>query len=278
MKISRVIVSAVILTLAAASCGGPRHNVETEAEEAEPAPWDLVEDGQDPPHTGLPGDDGAYAYAADTSDTTVSADAVALVPEVNADSVHATPERMSRYNRIGRLGELFNDSNRYQYAVAERVGIKPIRTLADAYYLSKPLVHVESCRWYDIDTLTHSMPFLVKEGAALLETIGRNFADSLKRRDAPGHKFRVTSILRTAHSVKRLRRVNRNATDSSTHQFGTTFDISYAHFNHYGGKRLSDEELKYILGEVLWDLRKQNKCMVKFERKSPCFHITATGR
>jgi len=29
---------------------------------------------------------------------------------------------------------------------------------------------------------------------------------------------------------------------------------------------------------VLWDLRKQNKCMVKFERKSPCFHITATGR
>lgn len=280
MKISRVIVSVAVLALTAASCGGPRHSAEAENEETEPAPWDFVEDGQSPPHTGLPGDDDAYAYVADTADTTIAGteDTAAHAPALDGDSITATPVRMSRYNRIGRLGELFNDSNRYQYEVAERVGIKPIRTLADAYYLSKPLVHVESCRWYDVDTLTHSLPFLVKEGASLLETIGRNFADSLKRHGAPGHKFRVTSILRTAHSVKRLRRVNRNATDSSTHQFGTTFDISYAHFNHYGGKRLSDEELKYILGEVLLDLRKQNKCMVKFERKSPCFHITATGR
>ena len=122
------------------------------------------------------------------------------------------------------------------------------------------------------------MPYLVPEAAQLLETIGRNFEDSLRTHNASGHKFRVTSVLRTAHSVKKLRRVNRNATDSSTHQLGTTFDISYAHFNNDGrSPQVSDEQLKYILAEVLYDLRRQNKCLVKFERKSPCFHITATG-
>lgn len=186
---------------------------------------------------------------------------------------------LTRYGRLGRLAEAFNDSNKYQYAAGERIGIKPIRNIADAYYLRRPLVKIQSCKWYDVDELTHSMPYLVPEAAALLETIGRNFADSLKKRNAEGHKFRVTSVLRSAYSVKRLRRVNRNATDSSTHKLGTTFDISYAHFNHDGKSPLhSDEELKYILAEVLRDLRHDNKCLVKYERKSPCYHITATGR
>lgn len=277
MKFSRTTAWCIATAFLVSSCGGPGHSRQEDTEALQPAPWDLVADGDDPPMTGLPCADTSYG----ADDTTIAAspeEIAALVPETAADSTPVQPARMSRYNRIGRLNELFNDSNKYQYAVAERIGIKPIRTIKDAYYLKKPLVEIASCRWYDLDTLTHSMPYLVKEGAALLETIGRNFADSLARRGAPGHKFRVTSVLRTAHSVKKLRRVNRNATDSSTHQFGTTFDISYAHFNHYGGTRLSDEELKYILGEVLWDLRRQNKCMVKYERKSPCFHITATGR
>ncbi len=276
MKFSRTIVLCIAALLLASACGSPRHGAEADSELSEPAPLDLVADGEDPPRTGLPDDSGIWDD--DTAKQVSDEEIAALVPEVKSDSTPVQPARMSRYNRIGRLNELFNDSNRHQYAVAERLGIKPIRSLSDAYYLSKPLVEISSCRWYDLDTLTHSMPYLVKEGASLLETIGRNFADSLAKRGAPGHKFRVTSVLRTAHSVKKLRRVNRNATDSSTHQFGTTFDISYAHFNHYGGTRLSDEELKYILGEVLWDLRRQNKCMVKYERKSPCFHITATGR
>ena len=32
--------------------------------------------------------------------------------------------------------------------------------------------------------------------------------------------------------------------------------------------------LKNVLGEVLRDLRKQNKCYVKYEVKQRCFHIT----
>lgn len=267
------VVTAFIMT----GCGSAGRGEEADSEPRDPAPWDLVEDGQEPPMTGMPEE--AYAYA---DDTTGSASVSGNVTEPDAaelpDTVPSVDASMQLRSRIGNLGELFNDSNKYQYAVAERIGIRPIRSMADAYYINKPMVEIKSCRWYDLDTLTHSVPYLVKAGADLLETIGRNFADSLVKRGAPGHKFRVTSVLRTSHSVKRLRRVNRNATDSSTHQFGTTFDISYAHFNHYGGPQLSDGELKNILGEVLRDLRVQNKCMVKFERKSPCFHITATGR
>lgn len=221
-----------------------------------PAPWDLIDENSRPRESAVP----------DTAE-----------PSDSLTRAEAGP--MSRYNRIGCLNDLFNDSNKYQYAAGEQIGIEPITGLAEAYFTSRPLVKIETCRWYDLDTLTHSMPYLVPEAAKLLETIGRNFQDSLRTHKAQGHKFRVTSVLRTSHSVKKLRRINGNATDSSTHQLGTTFDISYAHFNNDGhSPQVSDEQLKYILAEVLHDLRRQNKCMVKFERKSPCFHITATGQ
>lgn len=182
-------------------------------------------------------------------------------------------------NNIGPLREVFNDSNKYHYAVAERIGITPITSLSDAYYTHRPVVKVESCQWYEIDTLKHSMPYLVPEAARLLETIGRNFIDSLRARGAGGYRVLVTSLLRTPYTVKRLRRVNRNATDSSTHQFATTFDISYRRFHCLDStKTLREEDLKNLLGEVLYDLRRQDRCLVKFERHSPCFHITATGK
>ncbi len=182
-------------------------------------------------------------------------------------------------NNIGPLREVFNDSNKYHSAVAERIGIAPIASLSEAYYTSKPVVRVKSCQWYEIDTLKHSMPYLVPEAAQLLETIGRNFIDSLRSRGAGGYRVLVTSLLRTPYTVKRLRRVNRNATDSSTHQFATTFDISYRRFHCLDStKTLREEDLKNLLGEVLYDLRRQERCLVKFERHSPCFHITATGK
>ena len=89
-----------------------------------------------------------------------------------------TAQTRSRFRSLGNLGELFNDSNKYQYAAGERIGIRPIAGLGEAYFTRRPLVKVRTCRWYNIDPLTHSMPYLVPEAANLLETIGRNFADS----------------------------------------------------------------------------------------------------
>lgn len=276
-KICTVI--ATLMAIWLTSCDGSGRNANADSANTDPAPWDLLEKGEkpeavaeQPPMTVY---DSLYEDSAAQASAENTPDAVEMAPGVPDSIISAD---MSRFRGFGALAVVFNDSNKYQYAAGERIGIKPIRRLSDAYFLKRPMVRIRTCQWYNVDPLTHSIPYLVPEAASLLETIGRNFKDSLKVRKLPGHKFRVTSVLRTAQSVKQLRRVNRNATDSSTHQLGTTFDISYSRFDPEGAARVSDEQLKYILAEVLRDLRAQNKCMVKFEIKSPCFHITATGR
>lgn len=181
-----------------------------------------------------------------------------------------------KVNNLGPLREVFNDSNKYHYEYAERLGIDPIHSLNDAYFAKRPLVYIESCDDYAVDTLTHSMPYLVPEGARLLSRIGRNFIDSLANRGGDGYRIKVTSLLRTPKHVKKLRRVNVNSTDSSTHQFGTTFDISWTNFVYDDPDRTLDEgDLKNLLAEVLYDLRNEGACLVKYEHKTCCFHITA---
>ncbi|MDE6409229.1 MAG: hypothetical protein K2K81_03150 [Muribaculaceae bacterium] len=182
-----------------------------------------------------------------------------------------------RVKALGRLADVFNDSNYRQYAYAEELGISPITDLSKAYHTRRPMLKIQSNADYSVDTLTHSLPYLVPEASSLLSAIGRNFQDSLKKKGNARYRIRVTSLLRTPATVKRLRRVNVNATDSSTHQFGTTFDISYHRFHCLDSRyELSQEALKNVLAEVLYDLRKEGRCLVKFERKTGCFHVTAT--
>lgn len=180
-----------------------------------------------------------------------------------------------RVNDIGPLYEVFNDSNKFQYEWAERLGIAPITELGMAFRTRRPLRLIKSCAAYGVDSLTHSLPYLVPEAADLLEDIGYNFIDSLARRGVDGYKIKVTSLLRTPATVKSLRKVNVNATDSSTHQFGTTFDISWSKYVCADPRRtIHDGDLKGVLAEVLRDLHVRKRCMVKFERKTACFHIT----
>lgn len=182
-----------------------------------------------------------------------------------------------RVNNIGKLYEVFNDSNKYQYEWAEKLGIEPIHSLDEAYHTKRPLVLIKDCDAYGVDKLTHSVPYLVPEAADLLKTIGYNFIDSLARRGVDGYKIKVTSLLRTPATVKKLKRVNKNATDSSTHQFATTFDLSWSKFVCADPTRtIHDGDLKNVLAEVLEDLHKQKRCMVKYEKKTCCFHITVT--
>ncbi len=186
--------------------------------------------------------------------------------------------RLQPIERIGSLAQMFNDSNSYQYAHAERLGIRPIECLSDAYHTSRPIRRIESCKFYEVDKLTHSMPYLVPEAARLLEDVGRNFIDSIDKKDAKGYKIMVTSLLRTPATVKQLRRVNVNATDSSTHKFGTTFDISYVRFSENNpNKTMTQEQLKLTLADVLFDLRNGHRCLVKYERKTGCFHVTVVN-
>ena len=175
----------------------------------------------------------------------------------------------------------FNDLNDVQLATAKKIGIRPIATREDAEHIKGRLLEIQACERYGLDSLTHSIPFLIPQAVALLDTIGVNFLDSLEAKGLNPNRVVVTSVTRTRQDVKRLRQRNTNASENSCHFYGTTFDLSWRRFEKVedpDGRPLQDvsaDTLKLVLSEVLRDLRKAERCYVKYELKQGCFHITA---
>ena len=181
-----------------------------------------------------------------------------------------------RIHSVGPLRKVFNDSNHVQLVAAQQLGFPPIQSGEDIMRLRRPVVRVDSCEEYYLEELTHSFPYLVPEAAQFLKEIGRAFNDSLQARGGGAYRLKVTSVLRTPATVKKLRRVNRNATEESTHSYGTTFDISYSKFicDDASAPHRSFEDLKNLLAEILYKFREEGRCYVKFEYRQSCFHIT----
>lgn len=175
----------------------------------------------------------------------------------------------------------FGDLNDVQLATAKKIGIRPISTREEAEEMKDRLIEIAACERYGLDSLTHSIPYLIPQASALLDTIGVNFLDSLENKGLNPNKIIVTSVTRTKDDVKRLRRTNGNASLNSCHFYGTTFDVSWKRFEKVedpGGRPMQDvssDTLKLVLSEVLRDLRKADRCYVKYELKQGCFHITA---
>ena len=186
------------------------------------------------------------------------------------------PTIKMKVNYFGSPAKAFNDSNHVHLAEARVIGIEPLAGTRSHWQLRRPIVKVTSNADYYIDNLTFSRPYLVPEAEAALREIGRRFRDTIEARGGGDYRIKVTSLLRTPEAIKRLRRRNRNAVDSSVHQFGTTFDISYAQFiADTDSIPRSVDDLKGVLSEVLKAMREEGKIWVKYERKQPCFHITA---
>ena len=147
--------------------------------------------------------------------------------------------------------------------------------------MKEKLTHITDNEFYVVDSLTHSIPYLVPRASALLDTIGSNFLDSLAAKGLNPNQVIITSVLRTENDVKRLRRRNGNASANSAHCFGATFDVCWKRFKKVedkDGRPLQDvsaDTLKLVLSEVLRDLRQAEKCYIKYELKQGCFHITA---
>lgn len=175
----------------------------------------------------------------------------------------------------------FGDLNPVQVEVAQAIGIKPIADVEGATDLDDRLVLVEDCDNYAVDELTHSIPYLIPGAARLIDDIGANFLDSLENKGLNPYRIIVTSVTRTLDNVKQLRRSNGNSTENSAHYYGTTFDLSWRRFQKVedpDGRPLQDvssDTLKLVLAEVLRDVRKAERCYIKYERKQGCFHITS---
>ena len=74
--------------------------------------------------------------------------------------------------------------------------------------------------------------------------------------------------------VKKLKRVNGNASTNSCHCNATTIDISYVRFEDDKIRPRSNYELRLALAQTLHELREAGRCYVKIERKQYCYHIT----
>ena len=191
-----------------------------------------------------------------------------------------TRVRPHRIRGVANYRTVFPDTNAVQLVAARQWGVTPVRDRADAESRKKELVYIGSSPYYHVDPLRQSIPYLVPRASVLLQDIGQAFFDSLYIKGVPLHRLIVTSVLRTQDDVARLRRFNGNATENSCHLYGTTFDICYNRYETVedpGGqprRAVRNDTLKYVLSEVLRDMREQGRCYIKYEVKQGCFHMT----
>ena len=175
----------------------------------------------------------------------------------------------------------FPDVQDVQIQAARRWGVRPVKNRRQAEERKSELVYVGCNPFFDIDpAMRSSIPYLVPRASTLLQTIGENFLDSLNVKGVPLHKIIVTSVLRTEEDVARLMQHNGNASEQSCHRFATTFDICYNRYTTVSPpdgperRKVQNDTLKWVLSEVLRDLRQEGRCYIKHEIKQGCFHIT----
>lgn len=229
----------------------------------------------------------------DAPQTTVDTVSTQVISNVSDSSVTLTPASgtsaaVFSKSRAGKhpifsvpsFKNAFPDSNSVQLVAARQWGVSPVKDRMDAEARKKDLVYVGASPYYHVDRLGSSIPYLVPHAAVLLQDIGSAFYDSLYVKGIPLHQLIVTSVLRTQEDVQRLRRYNGNATENSCHLYGTTFDICYNRYKTVEDpegpalRQVRNDTLKWVLSEVLNDMRQQGRCYIKYEVKQGCFHMT----
>ena len=185
------------------------------------------------------------------------------------------PEPSRYYPSIRNLKAQFNDLNPLHLEAGRSLGLaEPPESREDID--TWRLREIKDCRYYVVDRLDYSVPYLTRGGARLLDEIGENFRDSLEAKGMIPVRFKLSSVLRTKDDVRRLRRSgNVNASENSSHCYGCTFDIAWASYDLPKRYNATWDQYRGVMAEVLRDLRAEGKCYVKFEAKESCFHITS---
>jgi len=188
-------------------------------------------------------------------------------------------DHMVKYpGRTFSYKDKFNDLQSRQHAVASQIGLpRPPKNRDDAASMKKKLREIKTNRNYIVDSLTHSVPYLIPSAARELDSIGAEWADILARNGLPHYRFYVTSVLRTEEDIRALQRSgNINSVTQSCHCYGTTFDLAYMRYDKVTRTRdyVHEDNLKLVLGQVLLNHQRAGKIYVKYEWKQSCFHIT----
>ena len=221
-------------------------------------------------------DDLAQEAAGTGSETDAAADS-SNTPSIFFDK--DGKEVKHRIFSVPHFGNTFPDQQDVQILAANKHGVNPVQNREEAEHSKGKLVYVGSNPFFYVDKLNNSIPYLVPRASVLLQDIGRAYFDSLQIKGIPLHKIIVTSILRTKDDVAKLRTRNGNATENSCHLYGTTFDVCYNRYKQIQTRQqprrqVQNDTLKWVLSEVLRDMRDRNRCLVKYEVKQGCFHIT----
>lgn len=189
-------------------------------------------------------------------------------------------EVRNRIYSVQNFSKAFPDQNDVQLLSAQKWGVTPVASRMEAEQRKAELVYVGANPYYYVDRLSSSVPYLVPQAAILLQDIGCRFFDSLQVKGIPLHKIIVTSVMRSKADVEKLQGRNSNAKLNSCHLYGTTFDVAYNRYitvqdpNGQARRKVRNDSLKWVLSEVLNDMRKGNRCYIKYEVHQGCFHIT----
>ncbi len=183
------------------------------------------------------------------------------------------PYRQSIYSR--RLKDMLPD----YIARSSASGIEKCRNRRELMkkYWRGEVVRIRDGRGYTIEDLSHSYPYLTKEGKAVIREIGKRFRKKISGTRLRGSDFRITSMTRTSEIIRKLRKSNSNASENSPHFNGNAFDISYVRFTakKWFVTECDKYYLKEALAEVIYQMREEKKCWATYEINQGCFHIVA---
>jgi hypothetical protein len=178
----------------------------------------------------------------------------------------------------------FRDLNEVHLRYAQSFGIPPMaskkvldKTVNDLVGNNR-LVKISESKYYTINKLSHSHPYLIPRSKKLLDLIGERFQKKLKENNLESFQFRITSLLRTQESQKLLGFSNSNAASKSAHLYGTTFDITYKSLSKKSllgwKKTVYNGTAIRLLSESIRELQQEKRLLVVTERREACFHIT----
>ena len=194
--------------------------------------------------------------------------------------------------------------NAAHLAQARALGVRVVSRVArDSLLAAGRLVQLEDSTYHWIVRGGTSPAYVVPHLRTLLEVLGGRFQERLAGLGLPPYRLEVTSALRTSERQERLRRSNANAAAGvSSHEFGTTVDLSYAAFappDDPPGEMLTgvptefaphlerivdlalesisarkSRELGAIFSQVLWEAQTEGLALVIYERQQTVYHLT----